>query len=335
MPSRSAEVTVLRGTVFAIALIGVLSGASVSDGQQPAKIARVGVLTLSVGPSTPIFEGFRRGLREHGYVDGQNIIVEFRFAEGRPERLPAMAAELVNLKVDVIVIESVVAARAAKQATDVIPLVTAVHGDPVGAGLAASLARPGGNVTGLSLLALELSSKRLQLLREIAPKATRVAVIWNAANPVSAGYLAESQTAGRQLGLQLYPFEVRSPTDLDLAFNAVAAVRPSAVMTLPDGMLLAHRARILDFVTKNRFPAIFPDREFAESGGLLAYGPNLTSHFRRAVAFVDKILKGAKPGDLPIEQPTEFELVVHLKTAKALGLTIPQSMLLGADKVIE
>ena len=302
---------------------------------QSAKVPRIGVLTLSVASSTPIFEAFRQGLREYGYVEGQNIALEFRFAQGRPEKLPAMAAELVHMKVEVIVTESVLAAREAKQATGTIPIVTAIHGDPVGAGLVASLTRPGGNVTGLSLLAPELSGKRLQLLKEVTPKATQVAAIWNAANPAAARYLTETRSAARSLGVQLQSVEVRHPSDLDAAFETVTGARASALITLPDGMLLANKTRIIEFAAKSRLPALFPDQEFAEAGGLMAYGPSLASNFRRAAAYVDKILKGAKPADLPIEQPTKFELTINLKTAKALGLTIPQSVLGRADQVIE
>ena len=302
---------------------------------QSAKVPRIGVLTLSVASSTPIFEAFRQGLREHGYVEGQNIALEFRFAQGRPEKLPAMAAELVQMKVEVIVTESVLAAREAKQATGAIPIVTAIHGDPVGAGLVASLTRPGGNVTGLSLLAPELSGKRLEFLKEVTPKATQVAAIWNAANSAAARYLTETRAAARSLGVQLQSVEVRQPSDLDAAFEAVAGARPSALITLPDGMLLANKTRIIEFAAKTRLPAVFPDQEFAEAGGLMAYGPSLAWNFRRAAAYVDKLLKGAKPTDLPIEQPTKFELVINLKTAKALGLTIPPSLLGRADQVIE
>ena len=302
---------------------------------QPAKVPRIGVLTLSVASSTPIFEAFRQGLREHGYVEGQNIALEFRFAQGRPEKLPAMAAELVQMKVEVIVTESVLAAREAKQATGAIPIVTAIHGDPVGAGLVASLTRPGGNVTGLSLLAPELSGKRLEFLKEVTPKATQVAAIWNAANSAAARYLTETRAAARSLGVQLQSVEVRQPSDLDAAFEAVAGARPSALITLPDGMLLANKTRIIEFAAKTRLPAVFPDQEFAEAGGLMAYGPSLAWNFRRAAAYVDKLLKGAKPTDLPIEQPTKFELVINLKTAKALGLTISPSLLGRADQVIE
>jgi len=306
----------------------------VARAQEPPKIPRVGILTVSVASSMPAFEGFRQGLRDLGYVEGQNIVLELRFAQGRPERLAAMAVELAQMKVDVIVVESAQAARAAADASRAIPVVMAVVGDPVRAGLVASLARPGGNITGLSTLSPELSGKRLQLLKEIVPQAMRVAVIWNDSNPAAAGNLAETRTAARSMGVEIRSVEVRKASDLDLALEAVAATRPGALLTLTNGMFLANRTRIVEFAARSRLPAIFPDREFAQAGGLMAYGPSLTANFHRAAFYVDKILKGAKPADLPIEQPTKFELVINLKTARALGITIPQSLLLRADEVI-
>ena len=326
---------VVARRVFIAGAAGILATSLAAEAQHPAKMPQIGILTLSVASSTQTFEGFRQGLRDHGYAENQNIGLVFRFAQGRPERLQAMAVELVQMNVDVIVTESVLAARAAQHATKTIPIVTAVHGDPVGAGLVASLSRPGGNVTGLALLAPELSGKRLQLLKEASPKATRVAVIWNGSNSAAAGYLSETQTAARSLGLQLQSVEVRSPTDLDAAFAAVAGARPHALITLPDGMLLANKTRIIDFAATAKLAALFPDEEFAQAGGLMAYGPSLTSNFRRSVTYVDKILKGTKPAELPIEQPTKFELILNLKTAKALDLTLPQSLLLRADHVIQ
>ena len=307
----------------------------VARAQQSAKIPQIGILTLSVASSMPAFEGFRQGLRDLGYVEGQNIVLELRFAQGRPERLAAMAIELAQMKVDVIVIESAQAARAANDASKAIPIVMAVVGDPVRAGLVTSLARPGGNITGLSTLATELSGKRLQLLKEVVPHAMRVAVIWNNSNPAAAGNLEETRTAARSMGVDLQSVEVRNASDLDLALEAVAAARPSAFLALTNGMFLANRTRIVEFTARSRLPAIFPDREFAQAGGLMAYGPSLTANFRRAAGYVDKILKGAKPADLPVEQPTQFELVINLKTAKALGITIPQAVLLRADEVIQ
>ena len=307
----------------------------VARAQQSAKIPQIGILTLSVASSMPAFEGFRQGLRDLGYVEGQNIVLELRFAQGRPERLAAMAVELAQMKVDVIVVESAQAARAAADASRAIPVVMAVVGDPIRAGLVASLARPGGNITGLSTLATELSGKRLQLLKEVVPHAMRVAVIWNDSNPAAAGNLAETRTAARSMGVDLQSVEVRNASDLDLALEAVAAARPSAFLALTNGMFLANRTRIVEFTARSRLPAIFPDREFVQAGGLMAYGPSLTANFRRAAGYVDKILKGAKPADLPVEQPTQFELVINLKTARALGITIPPSLLLRADEVIQ
>ena len=315
--------------------LGLLAAPRAAGAQPGPTFQRIGVLTLSVAFSTPKFQAFQQGLRDLGYVEGQNIALELRFADGRPERLADMATDLVRMKVDVIVTESVLAAREARKATATIPIVTAIHGDPVGAGLAASFTRPGGNVTGLSLLAPELSGKRLALLKEIHPKATRVAVIWNVTNPAASRYLAESRTTSRSLGVQIHSVEVRAPSDLDGAFETIAAARPNACMTLPDGMLLAHAKRIVAFVARTRIPAVFPDSEFATVGGLMAYGPSLAENFRRAATFVVKILRGAHPANLPIEQPSKFELVINLKTAKALGLTIPRSLVQRADQVIE
>jgi len=316
-------------------LAGALAAPLAAEALRTGTVPRIGVLTLSVGFATPTFQAFRQGLRDQGYVEGQNATIEFFFADGRPERLRDMATELVRTKVDVIVTESVLAAREARNATATIPIVTAVHGDPVGAGLAASITRPGGNVTGLSLLAPELSGKRLQLLQEVYPKATSVAIIWNTNNVAAARYLAESRSAARSLGLQIQSVEVREPSDLDAAFDAIVAARPSALMTLPDGMLLANATRIVEFATRSRVPALFPDQEFAAAGGLIAYGPSLAANFRLVATFVVKILKGAKPADLPIEQPTMFSLVINLKTAKAMGFRIPPSLLARADQVIE
>jgi putative tryptophan/tyrosine transport system substrate-binding protein len=279
------------GAVTAGVLITSLDGAA----QLTRRVPKVGVLTLSVAPSMAAFRGFQQGLRDLGYVEGQNIILELRFAQGRPERLSAMAAELVEMKADIIVTESNLAAQAAKDVSGNIPIVMAVTGDPVGAGLVASLSRPGGTITGLSVLAQELSGKRLQLLRDVAPNAVQVAVIWNAAYPAAAGYLAETRAAARSMSLGLQSFEVRSASDLDIALRSIATARPTALITLPDGMLLANRARIVELTLKSRLPAVFPDREFAEAGGLLAYGPSLTANFRGAATYVDKILKGS-PG---------------------------------------
>ena len=323
-------------TRLAAAVALLLLAAPLAALAQPGpKLARIGVLTLSTASSTPNAEAFRQGLREHGYVEGQNIAFEYRYAAGRADRLPALAGELVRLKVDVIVTQSNVAALAAKHATQTIPIVMAIAGDPVKAGVVGSLARPGGNVTGLTLMQTDLSGKRLQLLKEAAPNIALVAVIWNPTDAPAADFLRETEAAARSLGLKLHAIEARSPTELDAAFKAVTDVRPSAFFTLPGGMFQDNVKRIIDFAAKRRLPGVFPNRAFAEVGGLLSYAPSLPANWRRAAVFVDKILKGAKPADLPVEQPTKFELVVNRKTAKALGLTIPQAVLLRADEVIQ
>ena len=334
------ERMVVRRTVTwlpAAVVLLLLTAPFAADAQPPAKVARIGVLTLAVASSTPLAEAFRQGLREHGYVEGQNITFEYRYAEGRADRLPALAAELVRLKVDVIVTESNVGALAAKHATQTIPIVMAVAGDPVKAGVVGSLARPGGNVTGLTLMHPELSGKRLQLLKEAVPKIARVAVIWNPTDPAAADFLRETEAAARSLGLKLHAIEARAPAELDAAFKAVARARPDAFFTIPGGMFQDkdNMRRIFEFATKSRLPAVFSNRGYAEAGGLISYGSNFAANFRRAAVFVDKILKGAKPAELPIEQPTKLELVINLKTAKALGLTIPASVLARADQVIE
>jgi ABC-type uncharacterized transport system substrate-binding protein len=315
--------------------LGLFAAPFASDAQPPAKVARIGVLALWVASATPLAEAFRQGLREHGYVEGRNVTFEYRSVQGRVDRLPSLAAELVRLKVDVIVTESNVAALAAKHATQTIPVVMAIAGDPVTAGVVGSLARPGGNVTGLTLMNRELSGKRLQLLKEVAPKIAVVAVIWNPTDPPAADALRETEAAAQSWGLQIHAIEARSPADLDAAFKAVADARPDAFFTLPGGMFQDNKTRIFDFARKNRLPGVFSNREYAEAGGLMSYGPSFAALFRRAAGYVDKILKGAKPADLPIEQPTTYELVINLKTAKALGLTIPPSLLQRADQVIE
>jgi putative tryptophan/tyrosine transport system substrate-binding protein len=321
---------------FVTLALGLLVVSLAGAAQPSAPVPRIGLLSVlspAIGESKA--ESFRQGLRELGYLEGQNILLESRWAEGHRERLADLAADLVRMKVGVIVTESTVSALAAKQATDTIPIVMTTSGNPVADGLVASLARPGGLVTGLTMFTPELSGTRLQLLKEVAPQTLLVAVLWNAANPAHAGPLEETKTAAQALGLQLQSVEVHAPSDLDRAFEAMASTRPSALITLADGMLLDNRARIVAFAAQSRLPAIFPDRDFAEVGGLMTYGPNLAANFRRAAAFVDKILKGAKPADLPVERPMTFELVINLKTAKALGLTIPPTLLFQADEVIQ
>ena len=316
--------------------LGLLASPLVADAQQAGKVARIGVLAQGSSTDAPhIGEAFRQGLRDLGYVEGQNIVIEYRWAEGRAERLPDLAVELVNLKVDVIVAGGTPAPLAAKHATRTIPIVMGGAGDPVGTGLVASLARPGGNVTGLSTLTPELGRKRLQLLKEVVPGVSRVAVLWNAANPYAVLNMRETEAAARTLGVQVQSLEVRGPDDFESALPAAIRGRAGALIVVDDPLTLTYRVRIVDFAARNRLPAMYGFREYAEAGGLMAFGASLADLGRRAATYVDKILKGAKPADLPVEQPTKFELVINLKTAKALGLTIPQSVLLRADQIIE
>jgi putative ABC transport system substrate-binding protein len=277
-----------------------------------------------------------QGLRELGWVDGKNIVIEYRWAEGRADRLPDLAAELVRLKVDVIFAANTSVALAAKNATGTIPIVMATGGDPVGLGLVASLARPGGNVTGLSFsVGMETVGKGLELLKETVPKVRRVAVLSNPANPSHALAIKNVSDAARAVRMQLQLLEARGPNEFDNAFAAMARERAEALLVVLDPFFGIHRAQLRDLAAKNRLPAMYGSREYPEAGGLMSYGADFRHNFRRSATYVDKILKGAKPADLPIEQPTRFELVINMKTAKALGLTIPQSLLLRADQVIE
>jgi putative tryptophan/tyrosine transport system substrate-binding protein len=315
--------------------LGFLAAPRAAEAQQAGKVPRIGILTLASSASTPILQAFQVGLRELGYVESQSIALEFRFAHGKPDSLASLAAELVRKDVDVIVADGGQAALAAKSATQRIPIVMGAVGDPVKVGLVKSLARPATNVTGLTLLSVELSSRRLQLLREAAPQASRVAVLWNPSNPAAKDYLEQTKSAARALGVALVAQEARRAGDLAAALEAVSATRPHALISLADATLWNHRRQIVDFASRKRLPGMYPEREFADDGGLMAYGPNVPANFRRAAVYVDKILKGARPADLPVEEPTTFELVINLKTAKALGLTISSSLLLRADQVIE
>jgi ABC-type uncharacterized transport system substrate-binding protein len=319
---------------FTLALLAALHAA---EAQPPAKIPRIGILWFGspvVGLS-PHMEAFRQGLRELGYTEGQNIVIESRHAAMRPALLPDLAANLALSKVDVIVAAGDPAIHAARHVTSTIPIVMVAGADPVGSGLVTSLARPGGNLTGLSALSPELSGKRLQLLTEALPQVSRVAVLWNPADPAKALDLRETQATGQALGVQLQLLEVRGPEDFESAFAAMTRDRAEALITLGDPLTVSHRMRIVDLAAKSRLPTMYDVREFVEAGGLMAYGPSLADLFRRAAAYVDKILKGAKPGTLPVEQPMKFELIINLKTAKALGLTIPPSVLFLADQVIQ
>ena len=317
---------------------GLLTAPLAAEAQQAGRVPRIGFLSLtSPSDRPPLLDAFRQGLRELGWVEGQNIVIDYRYAEGRVDRLPDLAAELVRLKVDLIVASAgTQAATAAKNATETIPIVMIYVRDPVGTGLIASLARPGGNVTGVSGSAgLELFAKQLELLKETVPKIRRVAILSNPANAYHQLAIREVNVAARSLGVQLQLLEARGPNEFDGAFAAMAKERVGALLVLSDAMLSSHRTRLADLAARSRLPAAYGVRESVEAGGLMSYGPSFLDLFRRSAAYVDKILKGAKPADLPVEQPTKFELVINLKTAKALGLTVPQTLLARADEVIE
>jgi putative ABC transport system substrate-binding protein len=303
--------------------------------QQTKKLPRIGVLSGgSRSSTTASTEVFRQGLRELGYLEGQNIAIEYRFAEGKLDKLPELAAELLARNVDVIVAQAPAAVRAAKNATSMTPIVMAHGGDPVAQGFVASLARPGGNVTGLSNFSAELSGKRLELLKEAFPKVSRVAVIWNPDAPGPVLTFKELEIAAKALKVQLESLQVRGPNDFEGAFQA-ARERAGSLVVIQDVVTVTYLKRIVDLAAKNRVPAIYMEKEFAEAGGLMSYGPGQPDMFRRAATYVDKILKGTKPADLPVEQPTKFELVINLKAAKQIGLTIPPNVLVRADKVIK
>ena len=313
-----------------------VSWPSASDAQQPARVVRIGLLSSFSPSETAVWhEAFRQGLRELGWVEGQNIAIEYRYADGKQDRLPELAGDLVRLKVDIIVAAIARDAQTAQKATRAIPIVVASAADPVAGGLVESLARPGGNITGLSQIAPELAGKRLELLKEIVPKLSRVAVLWNPQGPASTLSWKEIQLPARALGLQLHPMEVWSSNDFDKAFEDATRARAGALAVMPDPLFGGNLKRIADLAAKSRLPSIYHVREFADAGGLVAYGPDRADLFRRAATYVDKILKGAKPAELPVEQARKFELVINLKTAKALGIAVPQSVRLQADKVIE
>ena len=308
---------------------------------QTAKVARIGYLITGAleSPETRMNrDAFRLGLTELGYIEGRNIVIEYRAADGKIERLPGLATELVGLKVDLIVALATPAGRAAQQATTTIPIVVTAMGDPVRDGLVASLARPGGNITGTTFLGPELVPKRLSFLRELLPTISRVAVLWHPgafSEPTIREMLNEVAQAARTLGVQLQLVEVRSADEFDHAFTTMVGARAEALFQFPSTLFFNERRRIVDLAARHRLPAMFNAREFVQLGGLIAYGANLAELNRRAAAYVDRILKGAKPFDLPIEQPTKFELFINLKTAKALGLAVPDRLLVGADEVIE
>jgi putative ABC transport system substrate-binding protein len=325
------------------AFIGTLAGGLLvaplaAEAQQAAKVPRIGFLANNPAGSPHLLEAFLQGLRDLGYVEGRNVVIEYRSAEGKWERFPALAAELVALKVDVIVAANSLAVLPAKQATRTIPIVFTGVPDAVGSGLVASLARPGGNVTGLSALAPELVGKCLEQLKQAVPAVSRVAVLWQPGafgERTEKDMLKAADVAARALGVRLQFVEARGRDDFDRAFSDMSRARAGALTVLTSGMFFNERRRLVALAAKNRLPAVYPWREGVDAGGLMSYGANIADLYRRAATYVDRILKGTKPGDLPIEQPTKFELVINLKSAKALGLTIPQSLLGRADQVIQ
>jgi ABC-type uncharacterized transport system substrate-binding protein len=325
--------------VLSILFIAVLLAVAViADAQQPKKVPLIGYISGGGDASNPgsSIAAFRQGLRDLGYTEGKNILVEYRSAEGKLDRIPAFVAELVQLKVDVLVSTNLPAIRAAKQATKTIPIVIVTTQDPVANGIVDSLARPGGNITGLTSLARDLSGKRLELLKEVVPGMSRVGVLWDTNAPGPVLGFKEYETAARALTIQLQSLEARGPNpDLEAAFQAAAKGRANALVTIRNFVLVRYTKRITDLAIKNRLPSMWERSDFVEAGGLMFYGANDTDLYRRAATYVDKILKGAKPTDLPVEQPTKFALVINLKTAKQIGLTVPPNVLARADRVIK
>jgi putative ABC transport system substrate-binding protein len=326
-----------RRTFLALVLGSLLAAhLTAAEAQQAGKVPRIGHLSgNSDSANVARIEALRQGLLELGYVEGKNIVIEWRSAEGTLDRLPALAAELVRLKVDVIVTGGSPTTRAAKEATVTIPIVMAQDGDPVGNGFVASLARPGGNITGLSSLFSELSGKRLELLKAIVPRLSQVAVMGTSTNPSNAPQLRETELAAGVSGLKLQYLDVLNTKDIEPAFRAASTARVGAVLMLVSVVFNSQRIQVTDLAAKSRLPTIYGQQEFVNAGGLMSYDVSTTDLWRRSAAYVDKILKGRKPADLPVEQPTKFELVINLKAAKALGLTIPPSVLARADQVIE
>jgi putative ABC transport system substrate-binding protein len=326
-----------RRTFMSGVTLGLLAAPVAARAQQPGKVYRVGILTnkASDPAETRLWQAFRSGLRERGWIEGQNIQIEFRAADGNTARLPELAADLVRLKVDLIVARSSIFAQPAKEATSAIPIVFLNHADPVGTGHVASLARPGGNITGLAVLMTDLAPKGLELLVSAVPVAKRIAVLWNPDTPSHTPALKALEDAGRPLQVQLQAVGARTAPELEGAFAAMARARAQAVLVLGTAIFLAERQRVAELAIKHRLPTMSNLKDLVEAGGLMSYGPNWDDLYRRGAIYVDKILKGAKPADLPVEQATKFELVINLKTAKALGLTIPPSLLQRADQVIE
>jgi len=329
---RPLRKTALRSILFAGALLAL---AVTVEAQQPKKVPRIGFLSAASSSAISArVEAFRQGLRELGYADGKNILIEWRFAEGKSDRLPSLAAELVRLKVDVIVAEAPTSTRSAKQATVTIPIVMMFDDDPVGSGFVASLARPGGNITGLSTLSPEISGKQLELLKEIVPKLSRVGVLGDVTRPGIPQALREINIAAAAFRVQVQYLEVRESNDIEIAFRAASKERVDAVLVLGSPVLTSQRKQVIELAVKSRLPAIYARQEPVEDGGLMSYGVSIADLSRRAATYVDEILKGAKPADLAVEQPKNFELIINLKAAKQIGLTIPPNVLARADRVI-
>jgi putative ABC transport system substrate-binding protein len=320
-----------RTTAAWLITIVILPFVHLAHAQQAKKVARIGLLVPGSQSAFSVrIDAFRQGLRELGYLEGQNIVIEYRYGEGKTERLPELAGELVRLKVDVIVTASTLSVQAAKKTSGTVPVIFTAVNDPVGTGLVASFARPGGNVTGMTNLSTELDGKRLELLKETFPKVIRVAYLCNPNSPKS-----EMQAAAQALGVQLQTLEVRSANDFNPAFEAVLKARAQAIIISPSPVFITYQKQIVDFAAKNRLPAVYATGDYVIGGGLMSYAHNNLENWRRAATYVDKILKGAKPADLPVEQPTKFELVINLKAAKQIGLTVPPNVLARADKVIK
>ena len=325
-----------RKLIVSLLSIALLCIAPVVEAQQAKKVPRIGLLSpFTASDAAHWHEAFRQGLRDHGWIEGKNIGIEYRYAEGKNDRLPDLVADLVRLNVDLIVASVATDALVAKKATRTIPIVMASAGDPIASGLVDSLARPGGNITGLSQIAPELAGKRLELLKEVVPKLSRVAVLWRPEGVSSPLAWEESQAPARALGLQLHSTEARSTNDFDKGFEEAAKAHAGALAVLPDPLFAGNLKRIADLAAKSRLPSIFHLGEFADAGGLITYGPDRSDMFRRAATYVDKILKGTKPADLPVEQPIKFEFIINLKAAKQIGLTIPPNVLVRANRVIK
>ena len=334
--NRKSKIANPKWAGFVAIVLALTMCGAVAEAQQPARIPRIGILSAaSASVLTGRVEALRRRLRELGYVEGKNIVIEIRYADGKRERLPDLAAELISLKVDVIVAGAPAAILAAKKASATIPIVFAAAGDPVGDGLVSSLARPGGNITGLSNMGSDLDGKRLELLKEAFPKVARVAFLWSPGSTRGNLALTEMEAAAKAVGVKLLSLEVRSLDDFEKAFARAKRDGAQALITIQGGLIVTQQRQVLDFAAKNRLPAMYAESEFVEAGGLMSYAPNTADQWRRAADYVDKILKGTKPADIPVEQPKKFEFVINLKAAKQIGVTMPPNVLARAERVIK